>query len=119
VQVLTYHNDNTREGQNTQETVLTPSNVASATFGKVGFDSTDGKVDAEPLYVSGVTNGGATHNVLYVVTENDSAYAFDADTGATLWHVSTLGTGETYSDNRGCGQVTPNIGMTSTPVIDP
>ena len=81
MQVLTYHNDNTREGQNTQETILTPTNVNSSTFGKVGFYSTDGKVDAEPLYVPGVTIGGATHNVLYVVTENDSAYAFDADSG--------------------------------------
>ena len=119
VQVLTYHNDNTREGQNTQETVLTPANVTSATFGKVGFDSTDGKVDAEPLYVPGVTIGGATHNVLYVVTEHDSAYAFDADSGTVLWHVSTLGSGETTSDSRNCSQVIPEIGMTSTPVIDP
>ncbi|HZC44613.1 MAG TPA: pyrrolo-quinoline quinone, partial [Acidobacteriaceae bacterium] len=68
MQVLTYHNDNTREGQNTQETILTPANVTSATFGKVGFYSTDAKVDAEPLYVQGVTIGGVTHNVLYVVT---------------------------------------------------
>jgi hypothetical protein len=119
VQVLTYHNDNTREGQNTQETVLTPANVTSAAFGKVGFDSTDGKVDAEPLYVPGVTIGGATHNVLYVVTEHDSAYAFDADSGTVLWHVSTLGSGETTSDSRNCSQVIPEIGMTSTPVIDP
>ena len=119
VQVLTYHNDNTREGQNTQETVLTPANVTSATFGKVGFDSTDGKVDAEPLYVPGVTIGGATHNVLYVVTEHDSAYAFDADSGTVLWHVSTLCSGETTSDSRNCSQVIPEIGMTSPPVIDP
>jgi hypothetical protein len=117
--VLTYHNDNTREGQNTQETVLTPTNVASSTFGKVGFYSTDGKVDAEPLYVPGVMIGGATHNVLYVVTEHDSAYAFDADSGTILWHVSTLGTGEMTSDSRSCSQVIPEIGMTSTPVIDP
>jgi hypothetical protein len=118
VQVLTYHNDNTRSGENTQETVLTTANVNSSSFGKVGFDSTDGKVDAEPLYVPGVTIGGTTHNVLYVVTEHDSAYAFDADTGATLWHVSTLGANEATSDSRGCGQVIPEIGMTSTPVID-
>jgi hypothetical protein len=117
--VLTYHNDNTREGQNTQETVLTPTTVTSSTFGKVGFYSVDGKVDAEPLYVPGVTIGGATHKVLYVVTEHDSAYAFDADSGTVLWHVSTLGTGETTSDPRSCGQVSPEIGMTSTPVIDP
>ena len=116
---MTYHNDNTRQGQNTQETVLTPTNVASATFGKVGFYSADGKVDAEPLYVQGLSIGGATHNVLYVVTEHDSAYAFDADSGTVLWQVSTLGTGETTSDPRNCGQVSPEIGMTSTPVIDP
>ncbi|MHB1858311.1 MAG: PQQ-binding-like beta-propeller repeat protein, partial [Acidobacteriaceae bacterium] len=118
-EVLTYHDDNTRSGQNTQETTLTTANVNSSTFGKVGFDTADGKVDAEPLYVPAITIGGATHNVLYVVTENDSAYAFDADTGALLWHVSTLGANETPSDSRNCGQVIPEIGMTSTPVIDP
>ena len=80
VQVLTYHDDNTRSGQNSQETALTTSNVNSTSFGKVGFDTVDGKVDAEPLYVPGVMIGGMSHNVLYVVTENDSAYAFDADT---------------------------------------
>lgn len=119
VQVLTYHNDNTRSGENTRETVLTTANVNSTDFGKVGFDATDGKVDAEPLYVPGVTIGGVSHNVLYVVTEHDSAYAFDADTGALLWHVSTLGSNEMPSDPRNCGQVIPEIGMTSTPVIDP
>ena len=118
-EVLTYHDDNTRSGQNTQETTLTTANVNSSTFGKVGFDTADGKVDAEPLYVPAITIGGATHNVLYVVTENDSAYAFDADTGALLWHVSTLGANEAPSDSRNCGQVIPEIGMTSTPVIDP
>ena len=119
VQVLTYHDDNMRSGQNTQETALTAANVNSTTFGKVGFDSVDGKVDAEPLYVPGVMIGGATHNVLYVVTEHDSAYAFDADSGTQLWHVSVLGTNETTSDARNCSQVMPEIGMTSTPVIDP
>src|SRR5665213_3377313 len=119
VQVLTYHDDNMRSGQNTQETALTAANVNSTTFGKVGFDSVDGKVDAEPLYVPGVTIGGVTHNVLYVVTEHDSAYAFDADTGTQLWHVSVLGANETTSDARNCSQVMPEIGITSTPVIDP
>ncbi len=118
-QVLTYHNDNTRSGQNTQETTLTTANVNSTSFGKVGFDSVDGKVDAEPLYVSGETIGGATHNVIYVVTEHDSAYAFDADSGATLWKVSALGSNETSSDQRNCSQVEPEIGITSTPAIDP
>ena len=64
-----------------------------------------------------IPNQGA-HNVLYVVTEHDSAYAFDAATGALLWNTSLLGSGETPSDPRGCDQVTPEIGITSTPVID-
>jgi len=117
--VLTYHNDVARTGQNLTETTLTPSNVTSAKFGKLGFYSVDGLVDAEPLYASKVavpSNG--THNVLIVPTEHGSVYAFDADSGATLWHVSTLKSGETSSDDRGCGQVTPEIGVTSTPVID-
>ena len=117
--VLTYHNDNSRTGQNTQETTLTTANVNSTSFGKVGFDSVDGKVDAEPLYVPAETVNGATHNVLYVETEHDSISAFDADSGATLWHVSALGTNETSTDNRNCSQVTPEIGITNTPVIDP
>ena len=75
-------------------------------------------VDAEPLYVSNLTLVGGVHHVVYVVTENDSVYAFDADTFAQLWHVSVLGANETASDNRGCGQVSPIIGITSTPVID-
>jgi hypothetical protein len=117
--VLTYHNDIARTGQNLTETTLTTANVNSTTFGKLGFYSTDGLVDAEPLYVSkvAVPNNG-THNVLIIATEHDSLYAFDADSGATIWHISTLKTGETTSDDRGCSQITPEIGVTSTPVID-
>jgi hypothetical protein len=117
--VLTYHNDIARTGQNLTESTLTTSNVNSAQFGKLGFYPVDGLVDAEPLYASNVavpSNG--THNVLIVATEHDSVYAFDADSGATLWHLSMLKSGETTSDDRGCGQVTPEIGVTSTPVID-
>ena len=62
--------------------------------------------------------GQGTHNVLVVATEHDSVYAFDADTGIPLWQVSLIGTGETTSDDRGCSQITPEIGITSTPVID-
>ena len=117
--VLTYHNDIARTGQNLTEATLTSSNVTSATFGKLGFYSVDGLVDAEPLYASSVSvPGNGTHNLLIVPTENDSVYAFDADSGATIWRVTTLNTSETPSDNRGCGQVTPEIGVTSTPVID-
>jgi hypothetical protein len=117
--VLTYHNDIARTGQNLTETTLTTSNVTSAAFGKLGFYPVDGLVDAEPLYASSVpvpSNG--THDLLIVPTENDSVYAFDAASGATIWQITTLATGETPSDNRGCGQVTPEIGVTSTPVID-
>ena len=119
VDVVTYQYDNGREGANQSETTLTPANVKSTTFGKLGFYSVDGLVDGQPLYLWQVSiPGNGTHNVLYVVTEHDSVYAFDADTGATLWQVSLLGSGETTSDNRGCSQVTPEIGITSTPVID-
>jgi len=117
--VLTYHNDIGRTGQNLTEIALTTSNVTSAKFGKLGFYSVDGLVDAEPLYASNVavpSNG--THNILIVPTEHDSVYAFDADSGATIWQVSMLKSGETTSGDRGCGQVTPEIGVTSTPVID-
>ncbi len=118
VNVLTYHDDNMRTGQNTQETMLTQANVNSSSFGKLNFLPVDGKVDAEPLYVASEKIQGGTYNVLYVVTEHDSAYAFDADTGKVLWQVSALGSGEATSDPRNCGQVTPEIGITSTPVID-
>ena len=117
--VLTYHNDVARTGQNLDETLLTPANVNSTNFGKLGFMSVDGLVDGEPLYLSNLTVAGASHNVVFVVTESDSVYAFDANSFSQLWHVSVLPSGETPSDNRGCGQVTPQIGITSTPVIDP
>jgi outer membrane protein assembly factor BamB len=116
--VVTYHNDVARTGQNLGEVILTPANVNSSNFGKLGFFNTDGKVDAQPLYLSALKIGGGTHNVLYVVTEHGSVYALDADSGAVLWQVSVLATGETPSDDRGCSQITPEIGVTSTPVID-
>ena len=116
--VLTYHNNNSRTGLNSKETVLTPANVNSGTFGKLFIIPVDGLVDAQPLYLHAVSIAGSgTHNLLIVVTEHATAYAFDADTGAAIWHVTTLKSGETTSDNRGCGQVSPEIGITSTPVI--
>jgi hypothetical protein len=119
IDVETYHNDSARTGQNTNEVVLTHTNVNSTTFGKVGFFAVDGLVDAQPLYLSNVAiPGKGTHDVLYVVTEKDNVYGFDATTGDVLWHVSALLAGETFSDDRVCYQVTPNIGITSTPVID-
>jgi len=117
--VLTYHNDIARTGQNLNETILTTSNVTSAKFGKLGFYSVDGLVDAQPLYASNVAvPGNGTHNLLIAATEHGSVYAFDADSGTTIWHTSMLKAGETTSDRRGCDQVAPEIGVTSTPVID-
>ncbi len=119
VDVTTYHNDPARTGLNANEVELTQSNVKSATFGKVGFFPMDGLVDAEPLLLSDVKIPGfGTRDVVYAVSENDSVYAFDATTGQVFWQVSVLGAGETPSDDRGCSQVTPKIGITSTPVID-
>jgi autotransporter-associated beta strand protein len=127
VSVLTYHNDNARTGLNSQETILNPSDVNVATFGKLFTLSVDGKVDATPLYLPAVAiPSQGTHNVLYVATEHDSLYAFDADNGAILWHDGPSGTpttilppGEVPSDPVHGSQVTPEIGITSTPVIDP
>ncbi|HKD54177.1 MAG TPA: PQQ-binding-like beta-propeller repeat protein [Steroidobacteraceae bacterium] len=116
--VVTYKNDVARTGQNLSESTLTPANVSSTTFGKLRMLAVDGKVDAQPLVLSGLTVQGAAHNVVFVATENDSVYAFDADTGTQLWHVSVLGAGETVSDPHGCTQVSPTIGITATPVID-
>jgi outer membrane protein assembly factor BamB len=117
--VTTYKNDVSRTGQNVTESVLTLTNVNSTTFGLLRFLSTDGKVDAQPLYLSGLSLQGATHNVVFVATENDSVYAFDADSGAKLWQATLLGSGESPSDSvGGCSQITPQIGVTSTPVID-
>jgi hypothetical protein len=116
--ITTYKYDVSRSGADLTESVLTTANVNASSFGLLRFLSTDGKVDAQPLYLSGLTLQGATHNVVYVATEHDSVYAFDADSGATLWHASLLGSGETPSDPLGCYQISPEIGITSTPVID-
>src|SRR5260370_635052 len=116
--VTTYHYDISRDGLNAKETILTQANVNSVQFGKIGFDTVDGKVDAQPLYLANVAINGQLHNVLYVATEHDSVYAFDADSGAQIWKTSILGSSETTSDNHGCSQITPEIGITSTPVID-
>ncbi len=121
VDVVTYHYDTMRSGGNTKETVLTPVNVNSTKFGLLGSFTVDGKVDGQPLYLSSVAIPGVgTKNVLYIVTEHDSVFAFDADSvmSAPLWKTSMLQSGETPSDDRNCGQVTPEIGITSTPVID-
>src|SRR5271165_6459885 len=121
--VLTYHNDNGRTGWNSAEVALTPANVNASSFGRLFTLQVDGKVDAQPLYVSNAavfsgTSSLGSHNLVIVATEHDSVYAFDADTGILYWHLSLVGPGETPSDDRGCSQVTPEIGVTATPVID-
>jgi hypothetical protein len=116
--VVTSKNDQARTGQNLTESILTPANVNATTFGLLRVLAVDGKVDAQPLYLSKLTLGASTHNVVFIATEHDSVYAMDADTGATLWHVSILLPGEVPSDTRNCGQVSPEIGITATPVID-
>ena len=115
--VVTWHFDAQRSGLNPGEQSLTPSNVTPTTFGKLFSYLVDGYMYAEPLLVSGLTVNGSTHNVVYVATENDSVYAFDADnygSGTPLWHVSLLQSGETPAT----GEISPYEGVTSTPVID-
>jgi outer membrane protein assembly factor BamB len=120
--VLTYHNGPARTGLNPHETILTPANVSSASFGKLFSDPVDGAVYAQPLYLAGVSiPGKGRTDVVYVATENDSVYAFDADRpGPPLWRASLLEGGSAVTSSvAGCDQIVPQIGITSTPVIDP
>ncbi len=129
--VLTQHNDNARTGQNTSETILTTTNVNTSQFGKLFALPVDGQVYAQPLYVPGVSINGGVHNVVIVATENDSVYAFDADSSSAvlLWNTKAslvdaahgAGAGETAATSTElvCGDLQPQVGITSTPVIDP
>jgi hypothetical protein len=116
--VTTYKNDLSRSGQNLSESSLTPTTVTSSSFGLLRMLQVDGRVDAQPLYLSQLSAAGGSFNAVLVATEHDSVYAFDSDSGAVLWHVSLLAAGESPSNDHGCAQVTPEIGVTSTPVID-
>jgi Legume lectin domain/Chitobiase/beta-hexosaminidase C-terminal domain len=121
VNIATYHNDNARTGQNIQETILTPANVNSGQFGKLFSVFVDGLVYAQPLYLSNVSIGGGTHNVLYVATEHDSLYAIDADEGTVYWQISLIPSGGSTvnsSSDLGCSDLVPEVGITGTPVID-
>ncbi len=114
VNVPMQHNDLARTGANTAETILTTARVNTNTFGKLFANSVDGQVYAQPLYVENLSISNKLHNVVFVCTENNSVYAFDADTvGITYWHTN-LGTPYTT----GCGDLTPVVGITGTPVID-
>jgi hypothetical protein len=115
---VTLRNDVARTGQNLRESVLTPASVSAASFGKIGLLSVDGQVDAQPLFLSNVEPGGASaRDVLYVATEHGSMYAFDAASGAVLWHSSLLGSGEAPASASSCGQP-GEAAITSTPTID-
>jgi hypothetical protein len=116
--VATWHNDMARTGLNANETILTPPKVSAAKFAKFGIASTDGALDAQPLYISGLTIGTQTLNVLYLATENDTVYAWNASNGAQLWKTSALGPDETAAENQGCSELPSKVGITSTPVID-
>jgi len=133
--VYSWHNDIYRDGANTQEFVLTTANVNTSSFGKLAACTTDGAIYTQPLWLANVTVNGAQHNVVFVATEHDSLYAFDADASPCqqLWMVSLIdsahgGTaGETtvpagvpgFLVGSGDGDITPEVGVTGTPVIDP
>lgn len=124
VSVTTWHNDNARDGQNTHETILTTSNVNSTSFGKLFSYSVDGEIYAQPLYVPNLSiPGQGTHNVVFVATENDSVYAFDADglDTSAFWHDSLLAAGESPIPcglKSICNILSQVAGITSTPVVD-
>jgi hypothetical protein len=127
--VVTYHNDISRLGVNAREYALTKSNVTTATFGKLFSCTVDAAVYAQPLWVANLTINGGTHNVVFVATQHNTAYVFDADASpcATYWQTGTnnvnslIPPGETWvtnTDESGCLLIVPDIGILGTPVID-
>jgi hypothetical protein len=136
--VFTYHNNAYRDGANTHEFALTPSTVTSATFGKLFSCTVDGAIYAQPLWVPNLNVESTKRNVVFVATQHDSVYAFDADANTSpctpLWHANLIDTahgglsGETTVPScntpgglvgQGIGNICPEVGVTGTPVIDP
>src|SRR5579864_2814157 len=135
--VYTYHNNLSRDGSNPSEHALTTANVTTTTFGKLFSCTVDGAIYAQPLWVANLTVGGVKRNVVFVATQHESLYAFDADVNTTpctpLWHVSLVdaahggSSSETsvpsgtsgYLVGSGYGDITREVGITGTPVIDP
>jgi hypothetical protein len=132
--VYTYHNDVSRDGANTQEYALTTASVANS-FGKLASCPVDGAIYAQPLWVANVTLGGVKHNVVFVATQHDGLFAFDADAVpcSQLWTVSLIDTGHGANAGEtpvpcpsgaclvgdGSGDIQPEVGVVGTPVIDP
>jgi hypothetical protein len=133
--VYSYHNDLARDGANTQDYALSPSTVNTSTFGKLFSCTVDGAVYAQPLWVANLTINSAKHNVVFVATQHDSLYAFDADANpcVQLWEVNLIDTSRGANSGertvpsgtsgffvgKGNGDITPEVGVTGTPVIDP
>ncbi len=135
--VYTYHNDLASDGVNAHEYALSTSTVNKTTFGKLFSCTVDGAIYAQPLWVANLTVGGVNHNVVLVATQHDSLYAFDADVSTSpctpLWHVSLIDAAHGGSSSEtpvpsgttgnlvggGSGDITPEVGVTGTPVIDP
>ena len=128
--VATHHNDNSRDGANAKEFALTPATVTAASFGKLAACPVDGAINAQPLWAANLTFAGVKHNVVFVATQHGSVYAFDAEstTCQVLWMVSLIdathgaASGETPVPytlvGAGSGDIQPEIGITSTPVLD-
>jgi hypothetical protein len=129
--VFTYHNDLARDGANTQEYALSAMTLNTSSFGKLFSCPVDGAIYAQPLWIANLTINGAAHNVVFVATQHDSLYAFDADASpcAQLWAVSLVDTAHGGTGNEtsvpytmlglGNGDIMPEVGVTGTPVIDP
>jgi hypothetical protein len=121
--VVTYHNDLSRDGVNSQEYALTPAAVATATFGKLFSCAVDSPIYAQPLWVANLAIGGGTHNVVFAASSRDTVYAFDADAQpcVTYWSKPLLAAGETFLSNNDVGttDIFTDVGIVGTPVIDP